>query len=629
MPLITVPGVGGAPPYVMRGRSADTTTAATDGSRRLIGDDVVPSAEHAAGLEETDEHVVGCIPNYRNRIAEMAKFFKEEYPQQYDELVIELTPEQKANTRLYYTATHDFRYELLSPNLVKIFLSGHKKKYAGGTMHYKFDHLRKYHDAILKCADIAGKQLPSNYRSEMKAYLLLLKKEKTEANAKGQTENKEADPINFSLYEYLCQWAIESGNIFLWTFTVVQWNMMGRSINVDPLGFHNLSRAGGSDNLMFLFDSNKRDKTGENTTPKTCYGNPDNPLVCILLSMGCYFCIFQDMFCRASDSIFRRNGKKGSAADTYCKQLRELIKDPTRQSIIATCGCRLDHFHAHGTRKGSATHVTTATTEPAPMPSVMLRGEWSMGTILDTYWKWSQLGDMYLGRCLAGFDPDSEDFGMFPPHFREGMENEYIHEAMMLCFGPILEWWGGKFAIQGILLLMLASMVWQSDWLMEFIDKDAGHPFQNIPILQDPDLLSKLKELVTLEPCNDVKNVSGVPRHTKLLKKISGILGVCEENRRAISDLIRDIPRIVKDSVNEVAAQAGQVTVPFVLEQLERATNSIATTMDTTIKESIQDALRDMLPAGASGKSYTLHFLVFKINIMSSIMICCIDFPTQ
>ena len=130
----------------------------------------------------------------------------------------------------------------------------------------------------------------------------------------------------------------------------------------------------------------------------------------------------------------------------------------SRRAVIKS-HVRLGHFHPHGTRKGAATHVSTNTMEPPPLPSILLRGEWSLGKVLDLYWKWSRQGDTYLGRLLCGLDPDSVDFGILPPHFREGMENEYIYEAMSCCFGPILDAWDKKCSIQGPLLLFLASMV--------------------------------------------------------------------------------------------------------------------------------------------------------------------------
>lgn len=54
--------------------------------------------------------------------------------------------------------------------------------------------------------------------------------------------------------------------------------------------------------------------------------------------------------------------------------------------------------------------------------------------VLEVYWKYSLVGDTYLGRCLAGFNPDENGFGFGvpQPHFREGMKNIHIMESMRL-----------------------------------------------------------------------------------------------------------------------------------------------------------------------------------------------------
>lgn len=230
-------------------------------------------------------------------------------------------------------------------------------------------------------------------------------------------------------------------------------------MNVDPLGFHNMSRKGGSDSVVFHYDSNKKDKTGENTSPKNCYANPFQPLVCLFLALGCNLCLFQDKFNRKTDFIFRRSGKKGSASDTYTtKALKKIAHLNKERKRIIRQHCRLNHFHPHVTRKGAATHVATGTIDSPPMPSILLHGEWSLGKVLDLYWKWSHKGDYYLGRCLAGLDPDSEEFGVLPPHFSVGTSNEYVTEALEMCFGVIIIRWANTCAIEGALLLFLAKV---------------------------------------------------------------------------------------------------------------------------------------------------------------------------
>ena len=188
--------------------------------------------------------------------------------------------------------------------------------------------------------------------------------------------------------------------------------------------------------------------------------------------------------------------------------------------------------------------------------------------MLDLYWKFAELGDYYLGRTLACLDPDSETFGVLPPHFTAGTENPHINEAMRLCFGPIIDTWCGTCAIEGVLLLFLASMVWHSEWLLEWIAKDSSHPFQLIPILQHLELLEELKKLVTIEPTERMKVATGVPRFTKLLKKVNKMGEVGEKTLEKMEEMSNRLPEMVKDAINTTAEEAGQVTVPMVMDIL-------------------------------------------------------------
>ena len=158
------------------------------------------------------------MPNYRNRIDKIIGFVNSDYPQYAPDLIVELTPAQKEHKRLFHKSTHDLRYNRLHPNIVKVFMSGFKKKRADGK-HYQWDHNRKYHNAICKCAENVGQQLPLNYKSEIKAHLALLKKENTSARSKGQLDEKDADPIDFELYKHICEWSIKDRDVFSWAFT--------------------------------------------------------------------------------------------------------------------------------------------------------------------------------------------------------------------------------------------------------------------------------------------------------------------------------------------------------------------------------------------------------------------------
>ena len=86
-----------------------------------------------------------------------------------------------------------------------------------------------------------------------------------------------------------------------------------------------------------------------------------------------------------------------------------------------------ERFNPYGLQKGAATYATSGTTMSPSVPSIALRGEWNIGPVLDCYWHFDKTGDQYLGRVLAGMDPNSSNFDVLPPHFK--IENPMQDDA--------------------------------------------------------------------------------------------------------------------------------------------------------------------------------------------------------
>lgn len=163
------------------------SAAATAGSTAAA---IRTRPEHAAELLETEKNTVASFPRYRRMVAEFMRWIKREYPDLYDRIVFQLTPEDLQDLARHYNgATHDIRYDLLDPKWIKLFISSEKKwKDKAKKIQYGFDHPRRYHDAILKCAQSSRYNLPPNYAPEMKAYLDNMKKEKAKAKTNGQID---------------------------------------------------------------------------------------------------------------------------------------------------------------------------------------------------------------------------------------------------------------------------------------------------------------------------------------------------------------------------------------------------------------------------------------------------------
>ena len=143
----------------------------------------------------------------------------------------------------YHTCDCDNIYEGLRVDMVLAYMAGNKKKNLEDDQIYSFPHMHKMHDAILFGTRTVKKTLSSSYYTEMDSFLLSFKKETAaDARSKGNVDEKSADPISYSLFHLILTWAIDQGNIFLWVWTSLQWNLMAtRSISVDPLALHNFS----------------------------------------------------------------------------------------------------------------------------------------------------------------------------------------------------------------------------------------------------------------------------------------------------------------------------------------------------------------------------------------------------
>lgn len=552
--------------------------------------------DHRVSVVKTTSHVIKNFPEYRNRMEEIMNWFKEQYPEYYDKVVFPLTPEMKADpTRHYYKATRDFRYHLLVAPPMMAWLS-HGKKWKNkekGTV-YGHSHLGKYHQAVKLGADYSGgSKLTQQYVDEMDAYMDNMKREKAEAKQNNQIEEKDADPIGIDLYQQICHWALDDGTsrgITVWASAVTQWNCMGRPINIDAIGFHNMKKSPGLDSVVISYDKNKKDQHGKKVSPKNCYANPLKPHISFFLAMGCYLAINQDRYDRDKDKIFVKAGKDGSASDTYQKGLKELLADPKKREKIMD-SIREGHFHAYGMRKGSATLVATGTGDPPPITSIMLRGEWNLGGSLDVYWFFSLVGDCYVGRVLAGFDPDGEDIAMLPPHFKEGMGNKFINEAMELTFGGILKRYRD---MTSCLLLFLASIVYHQSFLRQYFEKNSKHPFNDIALLHRPELLEEVSALVTFEPCGEVTQATGVPRYNKLLKLLRQIVEGNAEAIELVQREVASIPRVVRESIDTIAAEAGNVTAPMVMNLLEGVADKIRDNVKEVVRTEMAAAYREL-----------------------------------
>ena len=249
---------------------------------------------------------------------------------------------------------------------------------------------------------------------------------------------------------------------------------------------------------------------------------------------------------------------------------------------------REKHASCHGIRKGGATHVTTGTTVPPPIPSMAGSGEWSMGKVLEVHWHFAEPRDNYVGRCIVGIDPSDQQFASLPPHctVSNPLENEHITKAMKLLYAPILEKWGGHCHSDsiGLLPFVLPSMIHHIDWIVNIASSESNHPFATLPLLQEPDLIIKLKKLATLKPTEVMPRATGIPPHVETTVQLKALLDLSMETLRTVQMQGELIEQSIKKAFEEKVIENGVITSERILQILSEFQEKMLQNVGETIR---------------------------------------------
>lgn len=609
-----------------RGRDAAYRAVLNETSTASVLEvDILP--EHRSTVNETESFFKKpkTVQDACRRIQIMINWIKDAgYDDYYEFGIFALSPEQKANKSKYYNQTHDFKYECINPDIIIAFLSQkklnpNKKNSDGRNLHYSFTHLRKFKDAILAGAERANVPLSSKFHYEMKRHFASIKKETVSAKKKGELDEREADPISYELLHFINKTMIKKGDLFSWAFGTCQWHCMARSVSIDDLSFGMISMA--TDSMVVNYSDSKSDQKGEKVTPKNCFANPFDHVVCIFTALGCYFSVNNGRWSRSRFTIFRNaQTKPGSASSKYCQHIQNVyheFKDVFEEYV------REHHFSIHGVRKGAAILGASGTTLPASLSAIANRGEWLVSVMFDIYLGFAEPGDCYLGRILAGLSPNKANFDVIPPHFTVGMENTYVKEAMELCFKCILENVELISNVRALLLRCLASVVNHAEALMKIIrEADGNHPLAAVPIFGRPELLVELKKLITMEPSDRIRFPTGIPPFVEQGRKLDMLIDLVIADRndrnKRMDELLSQVKTTVSDKIEEIAFENGTVSrasVEKILEERLTAQNSLLVTSFNNRIDEVLASLKTSrgsnadgsLPFYSSKKSSTVH----------------------
>ncbi|KAF0775917.1 hypothetical protein AaE_000383, partial [Aphanomyces astaci] len=116
----------------------------------------------------------------------------------------------------------------------------------------------------------------------------------------------------------------------------------------------------------------------KNKDYKHCYANPFKPAICLYVALGVYLSCNNRI---TPTELFPGANQK----DRFGKSLAALIEAPKT-------GAKKD-IGTHSIRKGAATFVSSGSTGGTSIVSVCLRCGWSLGNVMERYFRYEAVGD--------------------------------------------------------------------------------------------------------------------------------------------------------------------------------------------------------------------------------------------
>ena len=374
-------------------------------------------------------------------------------------------------------------------------------------------------------------------------------------------------PLRFNLLCFLCRFMMNE-NLryfsFLRTFILITWNLMCRANSTTTLRYSHLEWQ--EDSLAVYITAQKNDQDGSRgQLAKTIYANPFMPHICPILALALHFC----------SSPASSDGKVFPGDDQYArfrKAMDKIIKEEEVKDFFVHHGLNTADFGSHSLRKGSVTFVGGQPGGPSHS-AICNRAGWKLPGVQSIYFQNEPGGDNFVGRVVAGLPLSSEKFAYRGPFFKE-----VNHETMELLH---LLFEGYPQQLNGVLLNLLASLIYHYEWLKENLN--GNHRFFKTVLCTTPRYMASQKKFVECRAPDEGDSfiVTGVPALVKTFLLLERNTKICLENRELI-------PGRVSQYLEENAYSAGQVTLGGVRTQMKSALEDFAKTYRVNTNENIQ-----------------------------------------
>ncbi len=186
-------------------------------------------------------------------------------------------------------------------------------------------------------------------------------------------EGKDAIPsdILVMLLEELAK-STDKNAVFIRAFFLTSLAMVTRANNTTQIRLSHINWM--EDALTIYLAKHKADQSGERTSGKSCYANPTQPHLCLILALAIYFALDGERLDALDKKVF-----DGESQDTrYTKGLQAFItsNDRVREALEAR-GTKPEGISSHSLRKSARSFLESGTTCAPAAATIHRRGNWS------------------------------------------------------------------------------------------------------------------------------------------------------------------------------------------------------------------------------------------------------------
>jgi hypothetical protein len=180
---------------------------------------------------------------------------------------------------------------------------------------------------------------------------------------------------------------------FSHVFTLFTWNLINRAVNTKELMYSHLHWK--EDALCVPLPKSKTAQVGkQRPSPKHVYANPADSVICPILAFGLHT-LLASAASASETGVF----PGGDQQTRSSKALIRCLDSEEGKARLSLLGLTLSDVGTHSIRKGASSYVLGGLAGGGPSAvSVLLRGEWAVGSVNDRHWKHRDAGDQYVGR---------------------------------------------------------------------------------------------------------------------------------------------------------------------------------------------------------------------------------------